>query len=54
MKKRNPATAPSSGDRVPYVMVKARKNAKGYEKSEDPLCLRRARGKGSVCRLFNA
>jgi DNA polymerase delta subunit 1 len=25
------------GDRVSYVMVKKTKNAKGYEKSEDPL-----------------
>lgn len=34
----DPATAPAIGDRVPYVMVKAAKGAKGYEKSEDPIC----------------
>ena len=37
MRKRDPATAPTVGDRVPYVMVQAGKNAKAYEKSEDPL-----------------
>ena len=25
------------GDRIPYVIVKAAKNAKGWEKSEDPI-----------------
>jgi len=37
MRKRNPHTAPAIGDRVPYVIVKAVKGAKAYEKSEDPL-----------------
>ncbi|GBG84624.1 hypothetical protein CBR_g38906 [Chara braunii] len=37
MRKRDPATAPSVGDRVPYVIIKAAKGAKGYEKSEDPI-----------------
>ena len=37
MKKRDPSTAPNIGDRVPYVMIKARKGARAYEKSEDPL-----------------
>ena len=34
---RDPATAPVVGDRVAYVMIKATKNAKGYEKSECPI-----------------
>lgn len=37
MQKRDPATAPSVGDRVPYVIVKAAKGAKAYEKAEDPI-----------------
>lgn len=37
MKKRDPATAPAVGDRVPYVIVKAAKGAKAYEKAEDPV-----------------
>lgn len=37
MKKRNAHSAPAIGDRVPYVMIKAAKGAKGYEKAEDPL-----------------
>ena len=37
MRKRDEATAPSVGDRVAYVMIKAAKGSKGYEKSEDPL-----------------
>eukprot|EP01102_Stenamoeba_stenopodia_P015985 TRINITY_DN5528_c0_g1_i1.p1 TRINITY_DN5528_c0_g1~~TRINITY_DN5528_c0_g1_i1.p1 ORF type:complete len:618 (+),score=144.96 TRINITY_DN5528_c0_g1_i1:159-1856(+) len=37
MKKRDQGSAPGIGDRVQYVMVQAGKNAKGYEKSEDPL-----------------
>merc|ERR1712232_210835 len=37
MRKRDPSTAPGSGDRVPYVMITGAKGAKGYEKSEDPL-----------------
>jgi DNA polymerase elongation subunit (family B) len=32
MRVRDPATAPSMGDRVPYVIVKAAKGAKAYEK----------------------
>lgn len=37
MRKRDEASAPNVGDRVQYVMVKALKGSKGYEKSEDPL-----------------
>ena len=37
IRKRDPGAAPSIGDRVPYVIVKAAKNAKVYEKSENPL-----------------
>eukprot|EP00775_Hariotina_reticulata_P002392 gene2392-2696_t len=37
MRKRDPATAPAIGDRVPYVIVKAAKGAKAYEKAEDPI-----------------
>jgi len=37
MRKRDPATAPAIGDRVPYVMIKGAKGAKGFEKSEDPI-----------------
>mmetsp|Transcript_75821 Transcript_75821/g.158059 ORF Transcript_75821/g.158059 Transcript_75821/m.158059 type:complete len:1056 (+) Transcript_75821:103-3270(+) len=37
MRARDPATAPGSGDRVPYVIVKGHKDAKIYEKSESPL-----------------
>ncbi|GAB2287233.1 DNA polymerase delta catalytic subunit [Dionaea muscipula] len=37
MRKRDAATAPNVGDRVPYVIVKAAKGAKAYEKSEDPI-----------------
>ncbi|WCJ37598.1 DNA polymerase delta catalytic subunit [Euphorbia peplus] len=37
MRKRDPATAPNVGDRVPYVIIKAAKGAKAYEKSEDPI-----------------
>ena len=37
MRKRDEASAPSVGDRVAFVMVKKTKDAKGYEKSEDPL-----------------
>ncbi|GAB4815412.1 hypothetical protein N2152v2_002458 [Parachlorella kessleri] len=37
MKKRDPATAPAVGDRVPYVIIKAAKGAKAYEKAEDPI-----------------
>lgn len=34
---RDPGAVPKLGDRVPYVMVKGDKRARGYEKSEDPL-----------------
>jgi len=37
MRKRDPTTAPGSGDRVPYVIIAGAKNMKAYEKSEDPL-----------------
>merc|ERR1712045_73551 len=37
MRKRDPSTAPGSGDRVPYVIISGAKNMKAYEKSEDPL-----------------
>lgn len=37
MRRRDAATAPAVGDRVPYVIVKAARGAKTYEKAEDPL-----------------
>ena len=37
MRDRDPATAPSIGDRVPYVIVKGAKGAKAFEKAEDPI-----------------
>mmetsp|Transcript_69065 Transcript_69065/g.218444 ORF Transcript_69065/g.218444 Transcript_69065/m.218444 type:complete len:1084 (+) Transcript_69065:53-3304(+) len=37
MRVRDPATAPSVGDRVPYVIVKGPKGAKAFEKAEDPI-----------------
>ena len=37
MKKRDAATAPQMGDRVPYVIIKGVKGAKAYEKAEDPI-----------------
>jgi len=37
MRKRDPTTAPGSGDRVPYVIIAGSKGMKAYEKSEDPL-----------------
>ena len=37
MRLRDPATAPAVGDRIPYVIVKAAKGVKAYEKSEDPI-----------------
>ena len=37
MRKRDAASAPTVGDRVAYVMIKAMKGSKGYEKSEDPI-----------------
>ncbi|KAH9257815.1 hypothetical protein BASA81_003833 [Batrachochytrium salamandrivorans] len=37
MAKRDPGSAPVTGDRVPYVIVQAAKNTPVYLKSEDPL-----------------
>ncbi|XP_027913140.1 DNA polymerase delta catalytic subunit-like isoform X1 [Vigna unguiculata] len=37
MRKRDAATAPNVGDRVPYVIIKGARGAKAYEKSEDPI-----------------
>jgi len=37
MKKRDPATAPQIGDRVPYVIVRGDKEARTWEKAEDPI-----------------
>jgi len=37
MRKRDLATAPALGDRVPYVIVKGVKGAAAYEKAEDPI-----------------
>ncbi|KAH8913320.1 hypothetical protein BT69DRAFT_1185971, partial [Atractiella rhizophila] len=37
MKARDAGSAPALGDRVAYVIVKAHKDAKAYDKSEDPL-----------------
>ncbi|KAL7753633.1 DNA-directed DNA polymerase delta [Sorochytrium milnesiophthora] len=37
MRKRDAGSAPQLGDRVAYVMVKAGKGARAYEKAEDPL-----------------
>jgi len=37
MRKRDPGTAPVLGDRIPYVITRGAKNAKAYEKAEDPL-----------------
>ena len=37
MRARDPGTAPAVGDRVQYVLIKGSKNAKSYEKAEDPL-----------------
>lgn len=37
LRKRNPANAPKSGDRVPYVMIRGTKKSKKYENGEDPL-----------------
>jgi DNA polymerase delta subunit 1 len=37
IKKRDPGNAPATGDRVPYVIIKAAKNAKVCDKSENPL-----------------
>jgi DNA polymerase delta subunit 1 len=37
MRKRDPSSAPGSGDRVPYVITVAAKKTPAYERSEDPL-----------------
>lgn len=37
MQERDPATAPTIGDRVAYVNIKAHKGAKAWEKAEDPM-----------------
>lgn len=37
MRKRDPGTAPTLGDRIPYVLIRGAKGAKAYEKAEDPL-----------------
>ncbi|RHZ51264.1 hypothetical protein Glove_481g90 [Diversispora epigaea] len=37
MHKRDPGSAPTLGDRVAYVIIKAAKNSPAYEKSEDPI-----------------
>jgi DNA polymerase delta subunit 1 len=37
MRKRDPTTAPGSGDRVPYVITTAAKNVPAYARAEDPL-----------------
>ena len=37
MRRRDAATAPQLGDRVPFVIIKGLKGAKAYEKAEDPI-----------------
>jgi len=37
MRKRDAGSAPTMGDRVPFVMIKGAKGAKGWEKTEDPI-----------------
>lgn len=37
LRKRDPGTAPSLGDRVPYVIIKGTKNEAAYSRAEDPL-----------------
>ncbi|KAI8851031.1 DNA polymerase family B-domain-containing protein [Chytridium lagenaria] len=37
MRKRDSGSAPSTGDRVSYVIIKGTKDAAAYEKAEDPL-----------------
>ncbi|KIM31867.1 hypothetical protein M408DRAFT_327272 [Serendipita vermifera MAFF 305830] len=37
MRKRDAGSAPTTGDRVPYVIIKGVKSAAAYEKAEDPL-----------------
>ncbi|ORX72765.1 delta DNA polymerase [Linderina pennispora] len=37
MRKRDAGSAPQLGDRVPYVIIRGPKNARAYEKAEDPI-----------------
>jgi DNA polymerase delta subunit 1 len=37
LRKRDPGTAPSLGDRVPYVIITGRKGEPAYSRAEDPL-----------------
>eukprot|EP01123_Difflugia_compressa_P000220 TRINITY_DN10320_c0_g1_i1.p1 TRINITY_DN10320_c0_g1~~TRINITY_DN10320_c0_g1_i1.p1 ORF type:complete len:657 (+),score=86.55 TRINITY_DN10320_c0_g1_i1:269-1972(+) len=37
MRKRDPASAPHIGDRIPYVIVRGDKEARTWEKAEDPI-----------------
>ncbi|XP_060531065.1 DNA polymerase delta catalytic subunit isoform X2 [Cylas formicarius] len=37
IKKRDPGNAPKVGDRIPYVITASTKNAKAFEKAEDPI-----------------
>jgi len=37
MRKRDPATGPQVGDRIAYVIIKGPKNARAFEKAEDPV-----------------
>ena len=37
MRKRDPASAPSVGDRVQYVMIKGAVKSKNYQNAEDPI-----------------
>lgn len=37
IKKRDPGNAPKLGDRIPYVITAASKNARAFEKAEDPI-----------------
>jgi DNA polymerase delta subunit 1 len=37
LKKRDPGSAPSVGDRIPYVMIKGAVGAKAWEKAEEPV-----------------
>jgi DNA polymerase delta subunit 1 len=37
MRKRDAGSAPQMGDRVPYVIITGPKNAKAFEKAEDPI-----------------
>jgi len=37
MQKRDPGSAPATGDRVPYVLIEGAKGAAAYERSEDPI-----------------